>query len=1084
MNWKFLWVELFAVVASYLVISMSVASAVIVRTYDSTGAEFGSPISFSPGGLVEREVSVDPGTETLSLVLTNGSSSVSLEGVWLYKCRDRNPYSCMESVLVGVDAFSGDVDASYGWSEISSGDTANLLYFVKLNNEGIPVWVAFWTVVERDGQTFTVQESDISEIGVYVRDIGLLSTIREFIKNRFMIPANTDWISRVVLKGASFVYEISIDGEGDISSQPNNAGYQEIPGSEVSSVSRDYSFMLPVVSSQVNSPVTLYLNPSYTCGMFGCESDRGESSSNCCLDCPCSGDYYCDSHWGCRPVGGIGLSLFGTVDPRVVNCYESHTVSIPVKIDNAPTGHSVTQSWCKLGGVFGVCTCAQSTGDIYVCSVEVPPVEECGSGEFRITNNAIRFKVDYMDGKTPRSKYIETPFPDITIGSFVCGEYGCEAGLGESWENCCLDCGCPSGYCDYEGGADPSSGVCREDLDSGDINKIGKYWPDHFYTHNAGDQVSMNIVISNKPKTFQLDGVSCELGCVYDYTGACSSTCSISCTEEGSSDPGEYNMTCALTFTIQGYSALRNYDLTPELALDMRYRNGTLGYVYKSISTSLNYFSIGPHWCGDKDCGGEDEDSDNCCYDCPCPAGQYCDTQTVDGPTEGDGCRSADFSIVIDSVGSLEVVDSTQEHEIPVLMHVENYPNATDITDFVFECYLAGGDVDCGLNCERVASENPERDYNLSCTMTVPVLDYVTSPYYDEGDREIRLNGNSLNVSLYYNNGFNREVKDWGESIGEVVIEVTSHCGEGSGDPPVMCETWLGEDQTNCCRDCGCSDFGDSYFCYLGANPNGECVDNSTIDLRILGFETDPWECIIGRIGGECKYIKKHIVNAHIVNSPDDLEILNVFCQIDGEKIPEVNCMETATYGNWDCAFIPGSLESGVEEGVNRTFNLSMSINYTLNGVTMVKNISAFNDTIETSKRKTSGLESCEARISNIDDTINRLRANQKSYDDWGWMYYLMGVGLIALGFYLLATCCWVINPTCCGTGYMMIAMGLIMVYLGYIGKQEGVDMNTQIEYFEDMKKQLEDYCSSESFEEAELAVAGLTSAPPVSYPS
>ncbi len=1082
MNWKLLWVEVFAVMASYLVITTSVASAVTVRTYDSSEVEYGNPISnFNPGGLVEKGISVDPGTEVLSFVLSNGTSSVSLEGAWLYKCRDRNPYECMESVLVGVDAFSGDVDTSYGWGDVSGGDTANLLCFVKLDNGGNLVWVAFWTVVERDGQAFTVQESDISEIGVYARDIGLLPTIRVFIKSRFMIPANPDWISKVVFQGASSLYEISVDGEGDIDSQPNGAGYQEIEGSEVSSVSRDYSFLLPVASPQVSNPVTLHLNPSYTCGMFGCESDRGESKSNCCLDCGCSGGYYCDNHWGCRPVDGIGLSIYGIVNPRVEDCFESHTVSIPVKIDHAPTGHSVAESWCKLGGVFSPCVC-EGLGDVYVCPVEVQPVPECGSGEFRVTNNAIRLRVEYMDGDTLRDKYVETAFPDVTIGSFECGQGRCESYLGESWENCCYDCPCHTGYCDYRTGDDPDSGVCREDPDSGDVNKIGKYRPDHLYTHNTGDQVSMNIVVSNKPETFRLDGVSCETGCVYDYTEECDSSCSISCTEEASSDSGEYNMTCTIAFTVSEYSPLRNYDLTPELTLDVIYRNGTLGDVYKRISRTLGYFSIGPHWCGDEYCGEEDEDSDNCCYDCPCPGNQYCDTQSIDGPTEGDGCRE-DFGIVIDSVGSLGLVDSTQEHEVPVLMHVENCPNATDMGDFVFECLLEEGDVDCSLDCDQVASGDPG-DYNLSCRLIVPALGYVTSPYYDEGDRDIRLNGNSLNVSLYYNNGFNREVKDRGEALGEVVIEVTSHCGEGSGDPPVMCETWLGEDQTNCCRDCNCSDFGNYSFCYHGPGyPNGLCMNESEIGLAILGFEPDPWECLMGKIGGKCKYIKKHVVNAHIVNSPGDLEILDVFYRIDGGEPTTTDCMETATYGNWDCAFIPDSLEGFAEGNVSRTFNLSMSVNYTLNGVTTVKDISAFNETIETSRKKSSILESCETRIGYINDTINRLKSNQKDYDKWGMWYKFLGYLYIMIGITILAKCGWW-SPSCSIYGYMMIAMGLIMLYLAGIGGDTSTGLNTQIEYFEGMKKQLEDHCSSPEFEDAALAAQGMPSIPSVIYPS
>jgi hypothetical protein len=1074
-NWKALWIEIFAVVASYLVITTSTASAVPVRTYDPSGMEYGSPIQFNPGGLVERDVSVSPETETLVFVLRNGSSSVSLEGAWLYRCRERNPHECMESVLVGMDAFSGNVDVSYGWDDISGDGVANLLCFVKIDDGGVSLWKAFWTVVERDGETFTVHESDISEVRVYARDVGILPTMREFIRNRLMVPSNPEWISRIVFQGASSLYEIGIGGEGDIDSQPNTAGYQEISGDELGSITREYGFVLPVTPPGVNNPVTLYLNPSYTCGMFGCEEADGEDSGNCCLDCPCGDGYYCDSHHGCRPVDGIGLSIFGTVNPVVENCFESHTVSIPVKIGNAPTGHSVAEGWCKLGGVFSSCDCTGASGDVYVCPVEVQPVAGCGSGEFRITDNAIRLRVGYMDGETPRERYVETAFPDVTIGSFVCGQGGCEPALGEDWECCCYDCPCPSGYCDYLMGDEPDSGICREDLDSGDVSKVGGYEPGHFYSHNAGDQVSMNIVVSNKPKTFRLDGVSCEMGCVYDYTETCGSDCAINCIEVSSSDPGKYNMTCTVTFSVPGYSPLSNYDLTPKLTLDVFYRNGTYNDIFKSIATTLGYFSIGPHWCGDGECGA-DESYDTCCYDCPCPGGQYCDTRDIEGPSEGDGCRDG-FGLGVDSVGSLNLVDSTKEHEIPVSMHVEDYPSATDMGDFVFGCMIESGDVDCSLSCEHVASNDPE-DYNLSCWLTVPIIDYVDSIYFDEAAQEIRLDGNGLNIGLYYNNGPVREFEVLDEPLGEIVIEVTTSCGVNG------CEPW--EDQATCCRDCNCSDFGDGFFCYQGPGyPNGECINESEIGLDILGFDPYPWECLIGRLGGNCTYVKGHIVNTHIMNSPGDLEIIDVFYRIDGGEPTEMDCKDTATYGNWDCSFIPDSLE-GVENGIiNRTFNISMSVNYSLNGMATVREMSAFNETIGTSIRNSDALESCMSRIDYITDSINRLKSNQGDYGEWGWIYIVMGLVTIAIGVKLLMMC-FATPPCgpCCWMGPMMIATGLIMLYVAKMSQDTGVSLDNQIEYFEDMKKQLEDYCSSTEFEEAALAGQGMQPVPPVNYPS
>jgi hypothetical protein len=1069
-NWKVVLVEVFAIVASYLVISMSVASAATVRTYSSTGTEVGTPLNFNPHGLVKKEVSVDSGSLTLGFKVSNGSASVSVERVWLYSCKDKSPKECMDSIFFVAESFSGNVDKSYAWSDISSPgsgypQTAGLLYFVKLRRGGNPVWVAFWTVVERQSaQSFTVKESGISEIGVYAKDVGLISTIREFVGSYFMIPANPGWISRVVFKGANSMYEISLGSEEGFAA-PNRPDSQELSGNEVSSVSENYTFILPVVSSVVKHPVALYLNPSYTCGMFGCESDKGEGPGNCCLDCPCSPGYYCDISRGCRPESGIALGLYGTVSPKVVNCYESHAVTMPVQIGNAPSGYSVAEKWCKLGGKFSACECTRGAGDVYVCSVVVPPVEDCGSGEFRISNNAIRFKIGYMDGAVPTERYIETGFPDVTVGSFVCGELGCETALGEGPDNCCYDCGCPSGYCDYEWGADPSSGACKDDPAADNIY-IESMYPTHFYTHSPGDEVFLNLILMNKPKTISLEGVSSEMGCVYDGTEACEASSQIACSEAQSSDPERHNLSCRISFTISGYDNLKDYVLSPVVALGIKYRNGTGEYIEGSITKAVSQISIGAHWCGDQVCG-EDENQDSCCYDCGCPSGQYCDTRNINGPTQGDGCQNADFKIVIDSIGSLGLVDSAIEHDVPVMIHVENYPSGTAV---VPKCSLADGGVACSIACQNVPSQKPE-DYNLSCTLNVPAIDYVSSPYYDSGSRKITLPSNRLNISLYYNDGYQKAVMPLQQVLDDVVIDVIGHCGEGG------CEDWLGENQANCCRDCGCSGFGETYFCYLGASPNGECLDNSTINLRVVGFEPDPPECIIGRIGGDCKFIKTHIMNVHVIKSPPDLDVLEAFYQIEGENITAMDCVKTLEYGNWSCPFTP-PLIHGDEKGVlNRSLDLFMSVSYMLNSSPVVDSISTTTMFV-VSKSKSDALIRCEDEIERIQQQINSLQHNQGSYNSWGWLYYVLGGIMIAIGIVLMIACC--LTDGCCTIAIMLIVMGVVMIVLGVLGQDKGANLDTQISQFNDMMEQKREICSSEDFEKLAEATGGVSPLSPI----
>ena len=50
-RWRLSGIEVFAVVASYLVITMTVAGAVTVRTYDPMGTPVGSPLSLNKAAL-------------------------------------------------------------------------------------------------------------------------------------------------------------------------------------------------------------------------------------------------------------------------------------------------------------------------------------------------------------------------------------------------------------------------------------------------------------------------------------------------------------------------------------------------------------------------------------------------------------------------------------------------------------------------------------------------------------------------------------------------------------------------------------------------------------------------------------------------------------------------------------------------------------------------------------------------------------------------------------------------------------------------------------------------------------------------
>jgi hypothetical protein len=455
-------------------------------------------------------------------------------------------------------------------------------------------------------------------------------------------------------------------------------------------------------------------------------------------------------------------------------------------------------------------------------------------------------------------------------------------------------------------------------------------------------------------------------------------------------------MSCELRFTVSGYDAMNDYTLSPDLTFDLRYLNGSVGYVVKSVEKTFNQISIGSHWCGNQECVSG-EDSESCCYDCGCPQGQYCDTQNINGPTEGDGCEYDDSVISIGDVSGLVLQDSSVKHDVNVPVIIENYPSGVAA---VPECELAGGDVGCEMSCKHVSSGDAGR-YKLNCTLTIPVIDYVASPYYDPGKREIILRQNSINLSITYNDGYRKAMKSRDKDLGNIVINVTSHCGSGSGDPFVMCEGWLGENEANCCRDCGCSSFGTDYFCYVGESPNGECVDNSSILLEMVGFDPQPVECIIGYTGGGCKFIEAVSTHMSVRNAPPGMGVVDGYFLFSGQEPESLNCRVGGS-SNITCPMIPGDL-SGSEGKESLNLEIGLELSYRMNTTVVLQNVSA-NSSIEISKRKSQALQSCEDEVERMEEQLLRLKQNDEGYSSYSSYFNLFALLLMIL-FILCIVC-------------------------------------------------------------------------------
>jgi len=628
MNYKNVLMGVVAILAAVLILDLPLVGATQINIMYWSGAQWVKQyeVNIAPENLIDKDISIKNiggvfWTNAKVVINISNTSTADLDGVYVYKCKGFSPTECVETETPDMHTIvNNDLDMELLWNDISKVITAcssnpssclevaNLLFLFKVNDNGKIIWVGIWNKIERSTFDFAepyLFEYDLDEIDLHAK-AGFVTPVRDFIETYLTIPFNPDWVSSAIFLGVNSLYELSVSSSGLQQASPN-FNTEDHGTNEISGISKDYSFVFPNASYGIINPATLNLNPSFTCGLYGCEVNLSESSANCCYDCPCSGGYYCDGgvEGICKLESLISLSLYETPNTVVTNCNEEHVINVTAKVDYAPSDMDLTRSEYKLNDTIYSTQCEEVFPDVYRCSITVPPMPNCQEGEYRIGPNYLNFTISYSDGPNPKSRGLVVQFPDIIVGSFTCGENGCESELGENSDNCCYDCGCPQGYCDVADGAEPNTGICRQDITVGNLQITAT--PTHFYTHNdaMGDTSVLNVRVSNAPLSLDIVDDSCSLDCSYDGYN-CSASCDVSCSEISSSDPNIYNASCPLTFRINSYDRTKDYSLVPTLNLSLTYNNGSFGNVNKNFSKIFSTISIGSSWCGDGICAPDE----------------------------------------------------------------------------------------------------------------------------------------------------------------------------------------------------------------------------------------------------------------------------------------------------------------------------------------------------------------------------------------------------------------------------------------------------------------------------------------------
>jgi len=210
--------------------------------------------------------------------------------------------------------------------------------------------------------------------------------------------------------------------------------------------------------------------PSYRCG-DGTQNAE-ETEENCCVDAGCSGTgKYCDAVSGCQYVNNVTLSMISVQPKNTTDCKRINTINLTAKVSNVPYDLHVNYVYYYKGGElqnWGLqCSTPNPVTGLSDCQLQIPPIDGCELPYYTVGPNSLNMTITFPDGLSSMiTRHLSTSFDNILVApTWHCGQYGCETGVGESGENCCIDCGCVDGeYCDYDPMYNPN-GQCRAKQD-------------------------------------------------------------------------------------------------------------------------------------------------------------------------------------------------------------------------------------------------------------------------------------------------------------------------------------------------------------------------------------------------------------------------------------------------------------------------------------------------------------------------------------------------------------------------------------------------------------------------------------------
>jgi len=828
-------VTIFAITAVYLMLTLPVSYATTVNIiHGSTTAT----TNIDAGQIISKQIipknNFDQdrrGTAASVSIKVNGASLLhQINKVYIYMCKSSAPMDCLQTTPIDSGEYA-DVDLSWNFVSIPQGgnwpETANFLILVKsTDSDGNVLWHGFFDTVKRmSWDTFTVESTELSEIDAYVKSSNFVESAKNFVEKNHMLPFS--WMDRVIFKGASEMQVIRGSQE-QFDSVPLVLNPVNLPGNQIDQIGDQYTVVFPN-SGGIKSPITLNINPSYTCGNGDAEIDLGENSENCCYDVGCGESEYCDFTIGnsvdsgeCKQLSDISLSVTPVTVPEITTCGAPVELSIIAQITGSSSLEDTITGMVTLGGDEYAVTCTAS-GATYTCPVTYTPTTTCGSGDYYITGNDLSLTVSFNDGPSLESKSLEASINDIHI------EYTCSCPVGQ--------------YCDA------TTKECQLEALGLVVQNVDSTYKDS-YTGGT-DQIVLTISAINPPGGLTVQSTSYTLGNISYGTGAHAGASGVPDCTTGA----DHVYTCTIPFSVPDYDHEKKYVIGGNsIGFEFTYPDGSITQT-KNIEVGFSDITIPSYRCGDGNIDPE-ENPTTCCLDAGCTSdAYYCDKVS--------GCKAeADISISLTEITPIQFEDCDLPHEVEITAKIHNLPSTGEITTFRHDSDTGSLDL---LGCTQPHSDNGLFD----CTLVIPVLIGCTLPNAVVGD-------NTLEVTLKYDDGDLPVIKTLNLPLGNITVKPIYTCGDG------VCESDLLESKDNCCRDCPCPE---TYYCAYDPSTDdpGSCEEKTEVFLVLDDMDTNLKNCEIDH--------DVNII-AHVHNPPPGIRIGNAYAHLGDENTGRIRCQQ------------------------------------------------------------------------------------------------------------------------------------------------------------------------------------------------